>query len=333
MTGKFAKYILTNGISSAEIVPFGATLTSLKVPNKYGELTEVVLGYYDFTMYETTNSYFGATIGRVGNRIANAQFTLDGVVYKLPANDNGNCLHGGFNGFDKCTFTVEENTTDSILLSYLSKDGEQGFPGNLQIKVRYTLSHNNTLEIEYFAETDKVTVFSPTNHSFFNLNGRENATENSIYNHVLQIKAASFLEINDKLIPTGERLAVAGAFDFSAPKAIGDDIDTHNNMLKLAGGYDHNYCLCNKKYEQIAFASSVDTGITMQVFTDLSGVQFYSGNFLDGSNGYARRSGFCLETQDYPNSCNSNIDSVKLSTNQKYYSKTGYKFLIDGEKQ
>ena len=310
---------------SMTIINYGATVQSLTVPAADGTLTDVVLGYDNPEDYERGTAYLGATIGRVGNRIGGAAFTLNGQTYELAKNDGENHLHGGIKGFDKCMWNIYAEGS-SVICSRLSSDGEEGYPGNLEVTVTFTLTDDNALQIAYDAESDADTVINLTNHSYFNLNGG-----GSVLDHILQISADRFCEGDAGCLPTGRLLDVSGTpFDFRQPKAIGRDIEADNEQLRLAGGYDHNYCLNGT---HAATLSSAQTGIIMDVFTDRPGMQVYSANMMDPGDppfkGKASRCKHCaiaLETQDYPNSINLGKNSVILKPGEKYNTTTVYKF-------
>ncbi len=331
-------YTLTNknGLE-ARIITYGGTMVSLKTPDRNGKLADVVLGFDTVDGYVKTTSYFGALIGRYGNRIGGAQFKLGGVEYKLPKNDGQNSLHGGSPGFDKRVWTARELPDGGLELTYLSKDGENGYPGNLRAVVAYHLTDANELRIDYSATTDKPTVVNLTNHSYFNLKG---AGSGDILGHLLTLNASRFTPVDSGLIPTGELRSVAGTpFDFRKPVAIGARIGQNDEQLKLGKGYDHNFVL-DRSGAGLALAARVEepgSGRVMEVLTTEPGIQFYSGNFLDGSAkgkggvAYAYRSGFCLETQHYPDSPNKPaFPSTELKPGQKYQSTTVYRFLTAG---
>ena len=328
----------SNGVE-ARIMTYGGTLLSLKVPDKDGKIADVVLGYDSLSQYVANSPYFGALIGRYGNRIGNARFKLEGKEYTLAANNGPNSLHGGIKGFDKVVWKVNEADSKpgtSLALTYLSKDGEEGYPGDLSVEVVYTLTDSNELRIDYKATTDKPTVLNLTNHSYFNLAGAGNG---NVLKHVLMIDADRFTPVNSTLIPTGKLESVKGTpMDFTKPTPIGAHINDNNQQLKYAGGYDFNWVL-NKKDEELALAARVEeptSGRVMEVYTTEPGLQFYSGNFLDGTNigkggvKYEHRFGFCLETQHFPDSPNKpNFPSTELDPGKTYKSTTIYKFLTD----
>ena len=326
------KYVITGGIV-AEISEFGATVLSLKAPASDGRLTDVALGSADVQGMLGKTQYLGSTVGRCCNRIADGRFTLDGNEYRLYLNDGGiNSLHGGKLGFNARLFgsVAEEKAGESsVTFSYVSPDGEEGYPAELDFSVKYTVK-DRSLIIEYFATSDGDTLFSPTNHTFFNLNGENDGT---ILDNVLKINAAGFLPINEKLIPTGNVRSVFNTpFDFTEYKDIGRDINAKDEQLAFAGGYDHNFCVNGSGFRSVALAYSRKTGIAMECLSDRAGVQFYSGNFLDGQKGksvYPFRSGFCLEAQSFPDAIHHpEWDSPVLRKGERFYSRTEYRFSV-----
>src|SRR5580704_14998321 len=295
----------------ARICTYGGAVVSVKTPDKSGQMADIVQGFDALAGYlNPAQPYFGALIGRYGNRIGHAKFTLDGKVYSLPANDGANTLHGGPKGFDKVVWTPRQLPDGGIELTYLSKDGEEGFPGNLKATVVYHLTDADELKIEYSATTDKDTVVNLTNHSYFNLKG---AGEGDNLGHLMMLNADKFTPVDAGLIPTGELRAVAGTpFDFRKPTAIGSRIEQNDEQLKLGKGYDHNWVL-NRKGSGLSLAARVQeptTGRIMEVRTTEPAIQFYTGNFLDGTlkgkggKVYPLRAALCLETQHYPDSPN-----------------------------
>jgi len=328
----------SNGIT-VKITNFGASIVSILVPDRNGTVGEVVLGYDNPEEYITGNLYFGATIGRFGNRIANGKFTLDDNEFTLVRNIGNNHLHGGNVGFNNVIWEVQDykNNNDQhfIKLHYLSPDGEEGYPGNLNTWVTYTLTNNNEIVIDYLAETDKKTVINLTHHSFFNL---KDGGKSDILDHELMINANFFTPVNNEIITTGElRSVVATPMDFNETTRIDLRIEDDYEQLKLGRGYDHNWVI-NKDENELSLAAKViepQTGRTMEVFTTEPGIQFYSGNFLDGSDighhetTYNFRNAFCLETQHFPDSPNQpNFPSTVLEPGEKYTQKTIYKFGI-----
>jgi aldose 1-epimerase len=335
-------YVLTNK-SGAEvsISTYGGSVVSIKVPDRNGKLADVVLGYDNVNGYVNDKSHFGGIIGRYGNRIAHARFVLDGKTYTLAKNNGENTLHGGVKGFDKALWAariLHGTDAQSLELTCLSKDGEEGFPGNLNVRVVYTLKDDNALSIAYVATTDKKTVLNLTNHSYFNLAGQGSG---DILGHVLMIAADKFTPVDAALIPTGELRNVAGTpFDFRKPTAIGARINQDDEQLKLGGGYDHNFVLraVPESLEFLGAARVVErtSGRVLEVFTTEPGVQFYTGNFLDGKTpgksgvAYPRRSAFCLETQHFPDSPNQpKFPSVILKPGESFHSVTTYKFSAE----
>jgi len=325
-------YTLEEGALKARIMTYGARLVSLEVPDRSGKLADIVLGYDNLAGYTAdAKSYFGSIVGRYGNRIAHATFSLDGKPYQLPANDGVNTLHGGILGFDKLVWQGHE-IPHGVELTLVSKDGDQGFPGTLTARVRYTLEAH-ALKIEYFATTDKDTVLNLTNHSYFNLAGEG---QGDILKHLVMIPADRYTPVDSGLIPTGELAPVAGTpLDFHKATAIGARIDDNNEQLKLGRGYDHNYVLNEKMgtLQEAARVTEPTTGRVLTVETTQPGVQFYSGNFLDGTlhgkqgHVYALRTGFCLETQHFPDSPNHpKFPTSELKPGQTYHEVTVFKF-------
>jgi aldose 1-epimerase len=334
-------YVLKNKSGAeASVTNYGGAVVSLAVPDRSGKFADVVLGFDAVDGYVNGTSYFGAIVGRYGNRIGHARFVLDGKTNTLAKNNGENSLHGGIKGFNKAVWTARtfsRKDGQSLELSYLSKDGEEGFPGNLKVRVIYTLTDANALQIEYSATTDKKTVVNLTNHSYFNLAGPGSG---DILGHTLQIEADKFTPVDTGLIPTGELRDVAGTpFDFRKPTAIGARIDQDEEQLKLGGGYDHNFVLRRSDDLGESLAARVvepTTGRVLEVWTTEPGVQFYTGNFLDGTAkgkggiAYARRSAFCLETQHYPDSPNQpKFPSVVLNSGERYHTVTTYKFSTE----
>jgi aldose 1-epimerase len=332
------RYTLSNAAGmQVEIITYGGIITSMKVPNAAGGLNDVVLGYDSLSDYEKGSPYFGALIGRYGNRIADGSFTLDDQTYTLVQNDGKNHLHGGTKGFDKVVWSADSKIEDNkavLQLHYLSQDMEEGYPGNLHTEVVYTLTNDNMLEVAYKATTDKKTVVNLTQHAYFNLSGAKD-----ILDHELRLQAPRYLPIDETLIPTGEIASVEGTpFDFRSFKAIGRDILKEDIQLERGLGYDHCWVLddSNKGLRSAAILKEINSGIQMEVFTDQPAIQFYSGNFLDGTNPmkqsdsfYNFRSGLCLETQHFPNSPNeTSFPSTELSPGEVYSTKTQFKFTL-----
>ena len=320
------------------VITYGGIINFLTAKDKNNVYKDVVLGFHDLAKYEAGSPYFGAIIGRYGNRIADGKFDLKGETYELVKNNGDNHLHGGSKGFDKVVWKAKQNITKnlaSIELRYLSKDMEEGYPGDLEVKVMYTLNNNDELTVNYEASTDKSTIINLTQHSYFNLSGD---FKNDILDHEIVIDADSFLPVNSKLIPTGELQNVTGTpFDFRKSKKIGNDINKENKQLNNGLGYDHCWAL-NNHHEGFRFAASAHDQISgrfLEIFTDEPGIQFYTGNFLDGTlpskteGNYNYRTGFCLETQHFPDSPNQkDFPSVILNPGEKYFSKTSFKFSV-----
>ena len=326
-------YTLTGKDIEVDIMDQGGTIVAIRTPDKDGNTVDVCLGYDDVTGYEANGGYIGALIGRVGNRIGGGKFTLNGVDYQLNLNDGANHLHGGYSGFDKKLWDAKVEGNKLILTTF-SADGEENYPGNMTIKVVYYIV-GNELFIEYNAESDADTLCNLTNHCYFNLEGN-NAPD--VYDQLLYIDADNITPVDNGLIPHGEFMSVEGTpFNFKVAKPIGQDINANNEQLKICGGYDHNFCInTNGEFKVFATAYSEKTGVEMVCKTDLPGVQFYSGNFLNnvsGKNGaiYNKRAAFCLETQVYPNAINCpEYPSYVLKKGEKYYTKTSYTFNVKG---
>jgi len=331
-----ALYVLTNdnGMEVC-ITNYGGRVVSVMVPDKNGKMTDVVMGYDNITAYTTSDGNFGALIGRYGNRIANGLFTLDGVEYQLPRNNNGNCLHGGPQGYHTQVWDAVQPNPQTLELTYLSKDGEAGFPGNLNIKVTYTLTAGNALDIRYDATTDKATVVNLTNHSYFNLSGVEGS---QILDHLIMINSDRYTPVNDVLIPISELAAVEGTpMDLRKLTVIGAMIDEPFEQLVLGSGFDHNWVLnTGGDISQLACkVVSLQSGIGLEVYTNEPGVQFYTGNFMTPEKGkfgvtYPHRGALCLETQHYPDSPNQpDFPSTVLRPGEKYLSRCIYKFTVE----
>jgi aldose 1-epimerase len=331
------KYTLKNANGmEIDIITYGGIITRWTAPDKEGVYKDIVLGYNTLEEYEASNPYFGALIGRYGNRIAKGKFSLNGTDYQLTVNDGENHLHGGKIGFDKVVWKAKENTLDKgvgLMLSYLSKDGEEGYPGNLTSVVKYTLTDDNVLEVDYQATTDQETIVNLTQHSYFNLTGDFNQT---ILDHEIVINADQYLPVDNTLIPTGELKEVNDTpFDFRTAKSISQDINTTDDQLTKGKGYDHCWVLNDqdKGMREIASAYEPQSGRLLEISSDEPGIQFYTGNFLDGTlpsktgGTYANRTGFCLETQHYPDSPNQpDFPSVVLKPGETYTTKTVFKF-------
>lgn len=314
-----------------DLIDYGANIVRLFVPDQNGKLDDVVLGFDDVAGYEENGCFFGSFIGRHGNRIGNAEFELNGVTYELEKNDGDNNLHGGTPGYNKVMYKAE-TTENSVAFSRTSPDMEQGYPGNLDICVTYALTDDNELKISYQAKTDKDTLCNVTNHSYFNLKGHDGGT---ITDHKVWIRANGFTETSDDLIPNGNIIDVAGTpMDFRTEKTIAEDIEADYEPLKIAGGYDHNFVLEKEagKMEKVAELSEETTGRRMEVYTDLPGMQLYTGNFIvkeDGKGGieYTKRTGVCFETQFFPNSVNiPSFESCVLKAGDTFTSTTIYRF-------
>lgn len=323
---------------TARICTYGGIVQSLTAPDRNGHFADIVLGYDDLNGYLTNSPYFGALIGRYGNRIGGAKFTLEGKTYTLPANDGKNTLHGGTKGFDKVVWTAKPEMTPngpSLVLNYLSKDGEQGFPGDLSVTAVYTLTDNNELKVEFTATTDKPTVCNLTHHSYWSLRGQGNG---DILGNIVYINSDKITPVDSGLIPTGEYLPVEGTpFDFRKPTAIGARINETNTSKQLSygPGYDHNWVI-NKPLGEFGLMARVeepDTGRVMEVLSDQPGLQFYSGNFLDGTitgkdgKVYQRHYAFCMEPQHYPDSPNKpQFPTTELKPGQTYHNTIVYRF-------
>lgn len=325
-----------NGMS-VEVSDFGALVLSICVPDKFGNKRDVALGFEKLDDYYNTETAFGAYVGRNANRIANAKVVIDGVEYLLDNNDNGNNLHSGNNrshiqSYDAILVNRKESCT--VKLFRESPSMEQGFPGNLLQKIQYTLTNDNQFIIDYEITSDETTVINPTNHTYFNLNGHNSG---DVLRHKLQVYSDKVLEINSSMIPTGKYVDVENTpMDFRKKKEIGRDIENGYYLLKLAGGYDHNYVFPNDgKLKKLARAYSYESGIAMGIYSDLCGLQLYTGNFLDNQKGkedaiYKKRNGVCFETQYFPNACNEpKFPSSIFKKNKQYKSRTMYEFTVE----
>jgi aldose 1-epimerase len=332
-------YTLKNDAGmTVKVTNYGAIITSIVVPARDGKMADVALGYNRVEDYinAVDKPYFGAVVGRYGNRIAGGEFTLNGETYSLLKNNGDNHLHGGAIGFDKVVWDADYDASkNTITLSYLAKDKEEGYPGNLQLQVTYTLTDGNSLVVDYHATTDKATPVNVTQHTYFNLKGEG---EGTILDHELMLAAGKYTPVDEGLIPTGELPSVKGTpFDFSSAKAIGCDIGQEHEQLEFGLGYDHNWVLDKGgKSGELTLAARVHeptTGRVMEVHTTEPGIQFYCGNFLDGrltgksGKPYVHRGGFCLETQHYPDSPNQpSFPSTILKPGQQHKSQTVFKF-------
>ncbi len=326
-------YTITNKNGmSVSAIDYGANIVNLVVPDKNGKMDDIVLGFDDVAGYEVNGCFFGSFIGRHGNRIGQAKFELNGVTYELEKNDGENNLHGGTPGYNQVMY--QASTTDnSVTFTRVSPDMEQGYPGNLEIAMTYTLTDDNELKLDYKTKSDKDTLCNLTNHSYFNLKGHNGGT---IIDHEVWIKANGFTETSDDLIPNGTIVDVTDTpMDFRTRKAIGKEIEADYKPLVIAGGYDHNYALdiAGDKVEKVAELYEETSGRTMEVYTDLPGMQLYTGNFIekeDGKDGnvYTKRTGVCFETQFFPNSCNvPSFKSCVLKAGEEFNSTTIYKFV------
>lgn len=329
-------YTLDNGNGlSAEILNYGGIIKSLYVTTKSGEKVDVVLGRDNLDEYLTNDGYLGALIGRHANRIKKGNFEINGTAYSVGINEGANSLHGGIKGFDSVIWNAVESGEDnepSLILTYLSKDGEEGFPGNLSVTVIYTLTKDNALRILYRAVSDKDTLCNMTNHSYFNLSGHDSGLIND---QILQINADFYTPNDSECMPTGEVLSVLGTpFDYRAPKPIGQDIDADFPQVQAVGGFDHNYLLAGRGYRKAAAASSEKTGIVMEVYTDQPAMQLYTANALPtgvhkGCKDYTIHSAFCLETQCVPNAMEfSHYPGPMLKKDEVYNTVTEYKFTV-----
>lgn len=330
-------YTLTNDAGmTVQITNFGGRVVSIYVPDKDGKFDDVALGHSSLEEYVNYEGerYVGCAVGRYANRIANGHFEIDGIGYNVPINNNGQSLHGGEKGFDLVVWDIDSVGSDFIRLKYLSKDGDEGYPGNLSVTMTYKVSADNALNITYEATTDKPTMVNLTNHTFFNLKGE---CGGSINDHLLTIDADYITPVDSVLIPTGEMMAVKNTpFDFRKPTAIGDRVGNNHKQLKNGAGYDHNWVLKNEsRLQRVARVDETSTGRFLEVYTDQPGLQFYSGNFFDGKGkgkcGYAirYREAFALETQKFPDSPNQpTFPSARLNPGDTYRHTCVYKFGI-----
>ncbi|MDP5201777.1 aldose epimerase family protein [Flavobacterium sp. DG2-3] len=334
---KVSLYWIENKGIKAAFTNYGGRLVGLWIADKNGKQTDVVVGMNSVKGFKnSTEPYFGATIGRVGNRVALGKFTLDGKQYQIPLNNGKNALHGGVKGFQDVVWNAEKTDGKTLVFTYVSPDGEQGFPGNLNVKVTYTLTEDKTVKMEYEATTDKTTIVNLTNHAFFNLNGEGSGT---ILNHELQIYADQFTPVDEGLIPTGELKAVKNTpFDFKSKHTIGEKIETKDEQLKFGKGYDHNYVLNANKKDGFVHAATIKgdiSGITLDIYTEEPGLQFYSGNFMQSKNVFKSgakddfRTAFALETQHFPDAPNQpKFASIDLKPGAKYHTVSLYKFSV-----
>ena len=332
-------YLLKNDQIEVYITNFGGRIVSLMTPDKNGVMGDVVLGFKSIEDYQKAKTPFhGCLIGRFGNRIAKGKFEIDGKQYVLPINNNENHLHGGPEGFHNQVWTVLSSDENSIVMSYFSKDGEMGYPGNLEVEVTYAINDNNELSIDYKATTDQATPVNLTNHAFFNLAGE---AKGSINDHLLMLNADHYTPVDGGLIPLGEIRSVEGTpFDFRKPKTIGQDLNLQepDTQLSYGGGYDHNFVLKKESYGSMSLAARVvdpKSGRQMEIFTKEPGIQFYGGNFMDGSDigkygtKFEYRASFALETQHYPDSPNqANFPNTILQAGEVYQTKSIYKFSV-----
>ena len=328
-------YWIKNKNIQAAFTNYGGRLVSLLVKNKNNQFVDVVVGFKSLKNYQnSTEVYFGATIGRVGNRIAKGKFSLNGKNYSIPVNNGENALHGGTKGYEDVVWNAEKTNDQTLVFTYASPDMEMGFPGNLKVKVTYSVANDNEVKMEYEATTDKTTIVNLTNHAFFNLNGEGSGT---ILNHVVQFNAKEYTPVDKGLIPTGKiETVIATPFDFTTPHTIGERIKTKNIQLENGGGYDHNFVLKHKKEKVMNHVGSVTgdlSGVVMNVYTEEPGFQFYSGNFMQGKNTFKSgskddyRTAFALETQHFPDAPNQpNFPSIQLEPKNVYHTVSIYKF-------
>jgi len=329
--------------TSVDIMDLGGVIVSLRTADATGNITDITTGFDHPQQYLSGSGYMGAIVGRYANRIANGRFSLDGKQYSLAKNNGDNAIHGGLIGFDKKfwhTDTESENSEASLSLTLESKDGEEGYPGNLTAKVTYTLNDRDQLIIDYSATTDKVTVINLTQHAYFNLNGHG---AGSVLDQEIMINADQYTPIDNESIPTGELASVEGTpLDFRTPKPIGVNINSSHEQIRFGSGFDHNFIISHPVEGELTLAASVlspSTGRTLNVYTDQPGIQFYTGNFLNGTligkEGavYARRNAFCLETQHYPDSPNKpNFPSTILRPGEQYVTRTVFEFGVSSER-
>ncbi len=331
-------YWIKNENIEAAFTNYGGRLIGLWVPDKNGDMTDVVVGMDNLKGFvESTEPYFGATIGRVGNRIARGRFSLDGTEYAVPTNNGANSLHGGERGFESVVWSAEQPDGHTLVFKYTAADGEQGFPGELDVTVTYRVTAERRLDMEYFATTDKATVVNLTNHAFFNLNGEGSGT---IFGHLLRINADRYTPVDSGLIPTGELLDVRGTpFDFTRARRVGSRIDTAHEQLLFGRGYDHNFVLNEAGGDSLTEAAKIvgdESGIVLEVYTEEPGLQFYSGNFMEGKNTFKSgakddyRTAFALETQHLPDAPNQpDFPSIRLDPGERYETYSSYAFSVE----
>ena len=325
-------YTLSNGVAEVSIITYGGAIQSIKVPNNAGKLVDVCCGYDTLYAYQHTGGYLGALIGRFGNRIRAGKFIVNGVEYQVPCNEAKGSLHGGPKGLDKKVWDAKIDG-DELVLTVSSPDGDMGYPGKMDVTVKYSFNSDNELKLEYFATCDKDCPINLTNHCYFNLHGQGAGT---IADTVLTLNADYITPVDEASLPDGRFMIVAGTpFDFRTPKEIGRDINADFEQIKFGKGYDHNYVLNIKGFAKFGTAVSKRTGIKMDCYTDQPGVQFYSGNFMNNVKGkdgliYNRRDAFCLETQNYPNAVNCpEYPNSILKAGEEYHTVTVYKFSVE----
>ena len=328
-------YWIGNKDFKAAFTNYGGRIVSLLIRDKNNQFVDVVVGMNSAKGFkEATEPYFGATIGRVGNRIAKGKFTLNGKNYTIPTNNGENTLHGGTKGYQDVVWDAEKINENTLVFTYLSPDMEMGFPGNLKVKVTYSITPDNSVKMEYEATTDKPTVVNLTNHAFFNLNGEGSG---SILNHIVQFNANQYTPVDAGLIPTGDIVTVKGTpFDFTTPHSIGERIEVKNDQLKNGGGYDHNFVINEARLNNMNYVGSIigdKSGIVMDVYTQEPAFQFYSGNFMQSKNTFKSgvkddyRTAFALETQHFPDTPNQpNFPTITLNPKDKYQTISVYKF-------
>ena len=335
---KVGLYWIENKDIKAAFTNYGGRLIGLWVKDKNGKSTDVVVGMNSIKGYKnSTEPYFGATIGRVGNRVALGKFTLEGKQYQIPLNNGKNALHGGVKGFQDVVWNAEKTNENTLVFTYVSPDGEQGFPGNLNVKVTYSITEDGAVKMEYEATTDKTTIANLTNHAFFNLNGEGSGT---ILNHELQIYGDKFTPVDEGLIPTGEFKSVKNTpFDFTSKHTIGERIENKDEQLKFGKGYDHNYVLNDEKRDGFIHAATIKgdvSGIALDIYTEEPGLQFYSGNFMQSQNTFKSgvkddfRTAFALETQHFPDAPNQpKFPQITLKAGEKYHTVSLYQFSVE----